>query len=406
MRIGDFAKQHGVTIDTIRHYMDLELIIPERIGGHYSFDDICRRDMKEILWYKAAGFSLSEIQRIFIIKRFTGVKSKSDADYMKNLFLAKREELLKERFKLDSMLVELEGKINETGTPQRDKRKLGIPLSFLAFLLCPRCKSPLFLKRGEIEDNMVMEGEFGCSCGFNSEVRSGVLVISSVLKGGPVTDEHNKWDYIERTAPEFMNFMYRGYEWITKKALQNNLGGKIILEPGTGFGTFINYFNSHLPGDTFYVGTDNNLEALLYTKSGLEESGAVGNYVFISTDHSCLPLRDGSVDIVADYIGSSDYNFRNPAFLPELIYSKLKNGGKWVGAGLFFRQGSKSLARLRPECRSFFYEDNIKKKFEKTFKLLNWDELGFAERAGEFEPFFKEGDRVEMFGYYGEKTSG
>jgi DNA-binding transcriptional MerR regulator len=213
--------------------MDLELIIPERMGGHYSFDDTCRRDMGEILWYKTAGFSLSEIQRIFIIKRFTGVKSRSDIEYMRNLFIVKKEELLTERVKLDSVLLELEEKINETGVSQREIRKLGVPLSFLGYLVCPRCKSPLFLKRGEIEDNMVMEGEFGCSCGFSSEVQSGVLVLSSVLKEKPALDEYDKWDYIERTAPEFMNFMYKGYEWITKKSCSKQSWRKD--NPGTRY---------------------------------------------------------------------------------------------------------------------------------------------------------------------------
>lgn len=37
MRIGKFSNINNISIDTIRHYMDLRLIIPENIGGQYFF---------------------------------------------------------------------------------------------------------------------------------------------------------------------------------------------------------------------------------------------------------------------------------------------------------------------------------------------------------------------------------
>ncbi len=34
MRIGNFSNINNISIDTIRHYMDLRLIIPENIGAN------------------------------------------------------------------------------------------------------------------------------------------------------------------------------------------------------------------------------------------------------------------------------------------------------------------------------------------------------------------------------------
>lgn len=39
MRIGKLAEKNKLSIDAIRHYIDLALLVPEKRGGHYFFDD-------------------------------------------------------------------------------------------------------------------------------------------------------------------------------------------------------------------------------------------------------------------------------------------------------------------------------------------------------------------------------
>ncbi|MCU5160467.1 MerR family transcriptional regulator, partial [Bacillus pacificus] len=68
MKIGKFGEVNNISIDTIRHYMDLSLIIPEKKGGHYFFDEYCQTDLELILYYKDLGFSLNEIKELFFYK--------------------------------------------------------------------------------------------------------------------------------------------------------------------------------------------------------------------------------------------------------------------------------------------------------------------------------------------------
>jgi len=48
MKISEFAEKYGVSNDTIRYYMKLNLIIPEKKGGHYYFDQKCEQQISEV----------------------------------------------------------------------------------------------------------------------------------------------------------------------------------------------------------------------------------------------------------------------------------------------------------------------------------------------------------------------
>ena len=61
MKIGQFARESNVSIDTLRYYMELGLLVPCKKGGHYEFDDSCKEDLHEILQLKEIGFSLKNV---------------------------------------------------------------------------------------------------------------------------------------------------------------------------------------------------------------------------------------------------------------------------------------------------------------------------------------------------------
>ena len=83
VRIGEFAKKHRITQDTIRYYLDMGLLVSEKKGGQYKFTKADSEDMERIIELKSLDFSLIEIQKILTFQRLSG----SNTDVFRNLYL-------------------------------------------------------------------------------------------------------------------------------------------------------------------------------------------------------------------------------------------------------------------------------------------------------------------------------
>ena len=57
MKIGEFAKKHKVTVDTVRHYISEGLLTPLRDNTQYNFSEIDSRVMDTILLLKSMNFN-------------------------------------------------------------------------------------------------------------------------------------------------------------------------------------------------------------------------------------------------------------------------------------------------------------------------------------------------------------
>ncbi|MFZ1815394.1 MAG: MerR family DNA-binding transcriptional regulator [Rhizobiaceae bacterium] len=66
-RIGDLAREFGVTLRTLRFYEDRGLVSPERDGSTRLYSPRDRARLKVILLAKQVGFSLVEIQELMAI---------------------------------------------------------------------------------------------------------------------------------------------------------------------------------------------------------------------------------------------------------------------------------------------------------------------------------------------------
>ena len=415
MRISEFAQKHNITVDTVRHYMELGLILPEKKGSHFTFNEACSADLQEIIWFRKVNFSLAQIQKIFSFKRLSHLPTAEHKEYTIAMLLRQRDALVEERSKLEWKISEINQRVASVhqfepisvDMPKQLTNSLGVPLGFLPYLACPKCQGPLKLHKGVIENDLVLCGELGCSCGLRIPIVDGIVKssgIEPVVRDNIAPQNDSTEQYVEKTAVEFVNFMYKGVQWIINRLNPSTQSRKVILELGTGSGIFLRHFHDFLPQDGFYVITDNDIARLQEVKAHLEENSAYPNFVFICADFLELPLKNEFADIVIDFWGSTNYNFTHPEFLIELLDCKVKTSGAWIGSYAYFNPSAKSLLLYPPECRPYFDLPVLQRAFaQSSFTLLESEELGYVDKSGVYEPFFVQGDRCFQWAYYGEK---
>lgn len=64
MNISEFVEKHNTTLDTVKHYINLKLLTPNKRNNWYFFTSKESEDFNNIIHLKSLGFSLKLIQKI------------------------------------------------------------------------------------------------------------------------------------------------------------------------------------------------------------------------------------------------------------------------------------------------------------------------------------------------------
>lgn len=98
MRISDFSKKHHISIDTLRYYDRLGILVPKRQNNQRVYEASDQELLKTIETLKSAQFSLEEIKRIFEMEALIEAGHLDELNGLKDLF--------KERLEVISLQVE------------------------------------------------------------------------------------------------------------------------------------------------------------------------------------------------------------------------------------------------------------------------------------------------------------
>ncbi|MGE7881743.1 MerR family transcriptional regulator [Bacillus sp. NPDC094077] len=405
MKISKFAEVNNVSVDTIRHYLELGLIIPEKRGGHYFFDEYCQKDIELILKYKWLGFSLNEIKELFLYKNLgKSIDYEKDTLYQ-SLFKVKYEKFEHEIKTLEERKDKLKETLNNLSTANEISNSvLGVDLKVLNLFTCFKCSGNLTLEDGIINKNQIIEGKLICNCGEEYSITSGILTAGKLFKAYERTSlEDSISNYIHETDTTFLENIQRGGEWAKRKLIQLNLNDKILLDLGSGLGFFLRNIYEELPEDCLYIAVDRDLNKLLFLKDVIERRNPKRNILFICADFLNIPIQNYSVDIVIDQSGSSNYCFEHEDFLLYELNPLFKPDCYLLSSFILFNKFSIN-SQITPRFRDNFTFSKVKGEIQKLqFHSIDERTSKYLERGGKYENFFVQGEEIYTYSFFGKR---
>ncbi len=406
MKISEFSNKYNVSNDTVRYYMKLNLIVPQKKGGHYIFDKDCEKEIKEILRLKDMGFTLQEIKKIFYFKRIGKLTSFQRNNYYQSLYKEKIQEIKEEIKQLQSAKVELKEKIEDLQKENYDNKiTMGIGLDSLSLFACPDCKNELALSAEKVIENNIIEGTLSCSCGVSLKIKKGILYSNNVKRDKYISEineiesEHIE-DYIKTTDPDFMDESYQSMDWLKQEMDKLDLKDKIILEPGTGYGYFLRQIYNELPKSAYYICIDNKPHLNRYLKRILEMTGKKSNIIFITADLPKLPIKDKIIDVLVDFTGTSVYCFENEKFLPSQLDRYLKEEIIMLATFIIYRKFGSKNEIDRSFRKNFIYREVKNMLIDQGLEIIleyKSKSQKIKESMGKYEDFAKPGDEIHSY---------
>ncbi|MGM7683002.1 MerR family transcriptional regulator, partial [Cytobacillus sp. Hm23] len=263
MKIGQFANENKISIDTVRHYMDMGLITPEKTTGQYQFGDKCHEDLKGIIHLKNLGFSLNEIKTINQYRRIGKLSSLQNNQYYKRLFDEKYVEIDNKIIEYQNIKNNLQVEIDRfNATKNQVIKKMGMKLCSASILECKKCQQELNIIDGDIQNNQILNGVLQCKCNEQHLIKDGILFTSNTIKDSYKVRDQKKvinefsdfmYDYIKETDEQFIDNVYKSLDWSYSRLDFEQLQFNNILHLGTGIGTSLRFIYESLPQNCLYI---------------------------------------------------------------------------------------------------------------------------------------------------------
>lgn len=375
MKIGKFSKKHNITQDTIRHYIDMGLLVAEKEGCQYKFSEEDSRDIEKIFALKQLDFSLTEIQEILCFNRLEGDKSDAYRQFYLSLLERKQDQILKEQQKFNEINLQLKDRIKclkMDGISQ--KKSLGFPLAALGLLQCPDCEKTLDISGGTVEKNMILEAIIQCECGYIAIIENGIYIDEKAVRKKIMP---TKKDFFESASPNYINFLYNGTTTLIDYIQTHGNDPKYMMELDNCTGRFLMHYIDNLPESCTYILICHDKERLAKMKKNLELQYEHSNFIFFCCEIDKLPITNSSIDIIIDHGLSKRYTKSANKVLLDVVSPFIKPEGLLTGVYPHIGTKSKDFINIPLELRDYFNINNILEKLESLdFLQLNTIDIG------------------------------
>ncbi|MDO4546341.1 MAG: MerR family transcriptional regulator [Bacillota bacterium] len=359
MKIGDFARKYGLNITTVRYYVDKALLTPERKNNQYIFNRSCMEDMEKILKYKEYRFSLEEIELLFFLEKTSKFRDETVLQIISQLLAQKKAELQREQQSVLKAIKKLDLEIENfsTMTPKEsdEEDRNGLPFSFLPYLYCPKCKTPLRLESASIANNKLTKGELLCDCGYQAEINDGVILCEGHSESTPFKAFDNIRSVsaiTEEFSNEYRILIDKTYLWMYHNLPESTQPQNILAGPFSF--NFLLKYCQRFPDSATFIVVDPSLKRIAKLQSYMKEFDF--QTVYIAGNMDAVPLREACADIYIDDFSATNCIFTYNRSKYRFIAPLLKKG--CIIAGIFaeYNKAPKSLANFKEDHPDFLPE--------------------------------------------------
>lgn len=429
MKIGEFSQKFNVPIATVRHYIKLGLLVPEKDGFQYSFTESDCREMEIIIEMKAAGFKLNELNRYLSIFRFY---NKDDYLLYEKLITsldAKKSSLYEERRKINKYISLINEKIEELESNSSNAMNKsadpysmaditgstplpGFPINAVNLLCCPHCQSKMDISGVDISGTSIINGSLSCCCGYQATIRDGIMYTDGItdLENDP---EFLEWYFGEENlitnedgmilmamnecSDQFLINMHKDSRWIHRELKNFDSSEKTILFPDISLQYLYNYYDNDKIDDCTLLVTALSEKTIHTMRQHIANANPNLNIAYIINQNGQLPLKQKCIDIIIDYIGTTNLGFFSKEHYFDTITPYISDDAIITGAIDYYSKGRKSLSKIHqtyshasPKVMTLeFTKDALQNN---SFEIEKFEKISEGYDPGSFFEYHTPGD--------------
>ncbi len=369
MKIGDFARKYDMNVTTVRYYVEHALLTPERKNNQYVFNNSCAEDMEKIIRYKSLSFSLEEIELLLFLEKTSKFKDRIVLDIFSSILKNKKEALEQKNQCIKNTIKELTYEIeNLPHSCESAKDDVnGIPFTFIPYMYCPICSSPLRLESASLSNNKLTSGDLSCACGYESHIEDGVILCDGYTQSTPFKAFKNIESVVsitEEFGKEYRILIDKAYMWMYHQIPTGDEHRIVMAGPFT-FNFLLKYCQEFSRNTTFVI-IDPSLKRISKMQKYMKEFDF--QTVFIAGTLDKIPVRRECIDIYADDFSSVNCIFTYNKSPYRYISPLIKKKGMVAGIFTDYGKAPKSIMNFKKDHPDFIPANMSLPKIKKNIE--------------------------------------
>lgn len=410
MLISKFANKFNVRTDTIRYYMELGLLLPEKRNHYYEFDETCVEEMKWIQELKSFKFSLQEINKILALKRVTSLSNEADISFLIQMLEEKKQFLQGEVDSIHEACEAIDKKITSIRTSrQTEAKNNGLEFTVLSILYCPYCQSSLELEEAKTKEQQIFHGKLYCpNCAYTAMINEGIIITKHLNQHSFNSFYIYDIEMLKTIQSSFISLSEKASIFVKQMLMQLSLKDKTILETNIDTYVFLDKYIAELDLDATYIFTGSTLPMLKMLKEKIEKQNPRPPILYVLNSGLDLPFKHGSIDYFIDSYSFNEYSLFHQMLPMKKLKPYLQDDSFLIGCYFQYEENANTLSEMK-KLHPYAHPNNLKARYIKEnmqdghFEFVEQMDIGNTTDPGQYIKYHIPGEKAKFFAYKAER---